>query len=83
MDVLEFNMTPEEAVNRPKFHHQWMPDEIYVEKSFPIEVREALQKMGYTITQRSSIGRTELIRITGGKIEAVGDGRGDDAAEGF
>lgn len=83
IDVLEFNMTPEETVNRPKFHHQWMPDEIYVEKSFPIEVREALQKMGYTITQRSSIGRTELIKITGGKIEAVGDGRGDDAAEGF
>jgi len=83
MDILEFDMTAEDAVNRPKFHHQWMPDEIYVEKSFPIEVREALQKMGYIITQRSSIGRTELIKVTGGKIEAVGDGRGDDAAEGF
>jgi gamma-glutamyltranspeptidase/glutathione hydrolase len=83
MDILEFNMTTEDAVNKPKFHHQWLPDEIYVERSFPIEVREALQKMGYTITQRGSIGRTEVIRVSGGKIEAVGDGRGDDAAEGY
>lgn len=83
INILEFNMTPEDAVNKPKFHHQWLPDEIFVENSFPIEVREALQKMGYTITQRGSIGRTEVIKVSGGKIEAVGDSRGDDAAEGY
>lgn len=83
INILEFNMTTEEAVNKPKFHHQWLPDEIFVETGFPIEVREALQKMGYTITQRGSIGRTEVIKVSGGKIEAVGDSRGDDAAEGY
>src|SRR6266850_4375270 len=81
IDILEFDMTTEDAVNKPKFHHQWLPDEIFVETAFPIEVREALQKMGYAITQRGSIGRTEVIKIAGGKIEAVGDGRGDDSAE--
>jgi len=83
IDLLEFNMTTEDAVNKPKFHHQWLPDEIFVETGFPIEVREALLKMGYTITQRGSIGRTEVIKISGGKIEAVGDSRGDDSAEGY
>jgi len=83
IDILEFDMSTEEAVNKPKFHHQWLPDEIFVETGFPIEVREALQKMGYTITQRGSIGRTEVIKVSGGKIEAVGDSRGDDAAEGY
>lgn len=83
IDMLEFNMTPEDAVNKPKFHHQWLPDEIFVEAGFPIEIREALQKMGYRITQRGGIGRTEVIKVSGGKIEAVGDGRGDDSVEGY
>ncbi|HEY4208891.1 MAG TPA: gamma-glutamyltransferase [Puia sp.] len=83
IDMLDFNMTPEDAVNKPKFHHQWLPDEIFVEASFPIEVREALQKMGYRITQRGHIGRTEVIKVAGGKIEAVGDSRGDDTAAGY
>jgi gamma-glutamyltranspeptidase/glutathione hydrolase len=83
IDMLEFNMTPEDAVNKPKFHHQWLPDEIFVEAGFPIEIREALFKMGYRITQRGSIGRTEVIKVSGGKIEAVGDRRGDDSAEGY
>jgi len=83
INILEFDMTTEDAVNKPKFHHQWLPDEIFVETTFPIEVREALQKMGYAITQRGSIGRTEVIKVSHGKIEAVGDSRGDDAAEGY
>jgi len=83
IDMLEFNMTPEDAVNKPKFHHQWLPDEIFVEAGFPIEIREALLKMGYRITQRGSIGRTEVIKVSDGKIEAVGDGRGDDSAAGY
>ena len=84
IDVLEFGMSPEDAVNKPKFHHQWLPDIIFVEKDFPMNVREQLIQMGYKITQRESIGRTEVIQISAdGKIIAVGDKRGDDAAEGY
>ena len=83
MNILEFHMSAEDAVNKPKFHHQWLPDEIEIEPAFPADTRAALKKMGYTLTQRGSIGRTELIRISGGKIEAVGDIRGDDTAEGY
>jgi gamma-glutamyltranspeptidase / glutathione hydrolase len=84
MDIIEFDMSPEDAVNKPKFHHQWMPDQLFVEKDFPVNIREELENMGYKISQRESIGRTELIKIAAdGKITAVGDKRGDDTAEGY
>jgi gamma-glutamyltranspeptidase/glutathione hydrolase len=84
INILEFNMSTEDAVNKPKFHHQWLPDEVFVEAAFPLAVRQQLQQMGYKVTQRGSIGRTEVIRIeSNGAIEAVADSRGDDAAAGY
>jgi gamma-glutamyltranspeptidase/glutathione hydrolase len=84
--MLEFKLNPEDAINKPKFHHQWLPDEIFVENEFPADVVEELKKMGYKITQRGNIGRTEVIKIsqTGTKkITAIADKRGDDGAEGY
>jgi len=84
MNMLEFGLSTEDAVNKPKFHHQWLPDEIAVEKDFPKDVSAQLQQLGYTIRERGSIGRTEVIRIwPDGKIEAVADKRGDDHAAGY
>ena len=84
VDVIDFNLSAEEAVNLPKFHHQWLPDNIRVEKNFPPATRSALQKMGYKLTDDSSIGRVEVIRVLEDHtIEAVADSRGDDSAEGF
>jgi gamma-glutamyltranspeptidase/glutathione hydrolase len=84
VNILEFGMSAEDAVNKPKFHHQWMPDEIYVESNIPKETLDKLSAMGYKITQRGAIGRTELILISeNGKIEAIADKRGDDDAAGY
>lgn len=84
INLLEFDMSVSDAVNKPKFHHQWLPDEIYVERSFPQSVRDELEKMGYKIRQRGNIGRTEVIRVNAdGTIEAVADDRGEDHAAGF
>ena len=84
VNIIDFKMTTEDAVNKPKFHHQWLPDQIYVEEDFPKHIREALEKMGYKIVERSSIGRTEVIRVLeDGSFEAVADIRGDDDAEGW
>ena len=84
IDIIEFDMTTSDAVNKPKFHHQWQPDILYVEKGFPAPVIAGLEKMGYTVKEREPIGRTEVIRISrNGAIEAVADWRGDDDAEGY
>lgn len=84
IDIIDFKMSAEDAVNKPKFHHQWLPDKIDIEKSFPKETRAALEKMGYTIAERGAIGRTEVIKVLAdGSFEAVADSRGDDAAEGY
>lgn len=84
VDVIDFGLPAARAVNAPKFHHQWLPDEIFVEPSFPENTRKELEKMGYTIRQRGPIGRTEVIRVLpDGRFEAVADNRGDDSAAGF
>ena len=57
-------MSVSDAVNKPKFHHQWLPDVLYVEKDFPKHVIEQLEKMGYRVQEREAIGRTEVIRIS-------------------
>ncbi len=86
VNLLEFNMSPDDAVNKPKFHHQWLPDEVFIEKGFNAATADQLKAMGYTLASRGGIGRVELIVLTPGperKIIAVADGRGDDAAKGY
>jgi gamma-glutamyltranspeptidase/glutathione hydrolase len=84
VNIMEFGMSTEDAVYQPKFHHQWLPDTLEVEKGFPQTIRESLQKMGYAINERGAIGRTEVIKVLpGGKFEAVADRRGNDDAEGY
>ncbi len=84
IDILDFGMNTHDAVNGPKFHHQWLPDVIYVEKDFPQATIDALKKMGYSFDSKGGIGRVEAIRVTkDGHFEAVADHRGDDSAAGY
>ncbi|SFB83321.1 gamma-glutamyltranspeptidase / glutathione hydrolase [Parapedobacter composti] len=83
VNILDFGLSVEEAVNNPKFHHQWQPDVVYVERDFSAETRAKLMTMGYQFTERAPIGRTEVIRITESGVEAVADKRGDDSAAGY
>ncbi len=84
VNIIDFEMTADEAVNKPKFHHQWLPDSLYIERSFSYTIRPALEKMGYKLKERGGIGRTEVIKVLkDGRFEAVADSRGDDGAEGY
>jgi gamma-glutamyltranspeptidase/glutathione hydrolase len=84
VNIIDFNMSTEDAVWKPKFHHQWLPDKVDLEKGFPIETKKALEAMGYKTVERGGIGRTEVIKVLSNKkFEAVADNRGDDSAEGW
>ena len=88
VNILEFNQSPLEAVNNPKFHHQWLPDQVVIENDFPQQVQSSLSTMGYSFQKRGQIGRTEVIKIDWKKnkvtqIDAVADKRGDDHAAAY
>jgi gamma-glutamyltranspeptidase/glutathione hydrolase len=86
VNMIDFKMSPEDAVNLPKFHHQWLPDEIRVEKDFNPGTIQQLESMGYKVVKKESIGQVELIEINFGKtrkITAIADKRGDNGAEGY
>jgi gamma-glutamyltranspeptidase/glutathione hydrolase len=84
VNILEFGLNTDDAVNQPKFHHQWQPDQIDMEQRMPESVKSGLLKMGYKINPRNGIGRTEVIKVLpNGRFEGVADNRGEDAAEGY
>ncbi|GAA0894047.1 gamma-glutamyltransferase [Fulvivirga kasyanovii] len=85
LNVIEFDMNMQQAVTAGRFHHQWKPDVVYVEKnSIDEDVLKALTKMGHTMEAREPIGRVDAILITpDGKLEGGADPRGDDMAIGF
>ncbi|MBN9297827.1 MAG: gamma-glutamyltransferase [Filimonas sp.] len=83
VNIIDYGMTPEDAVNKPKFHHQWLPDEVYVEKTFDAATKAGLEKMGYTMKERAAIGRVEVIKVGNNQLQAAADKRGDDSAAGW
>ena len=84
VNIVDFNMNADDAVNKPKFHHQWQPDEVKIERDFDAETKKQLQAMGYKIVEVGGLGRMEVIRVLrNGKRETVADKRGDDSVAGF
>ena len=87
INVVDYNMGMQEAVNQPRFHHQWLPDVIRMEPhSFSDATKKDLEHLGYSILERNSliIGRVDAILVLpDGKLEGGADPRGDDNAAGF
>jgi len=85
MNVLEFKMGMQEAVAAPRFHSQWLPDKIFLEKNFlKEEVTKKLESEGHSFVVRGGIGRCDAIRVNSkGILEPGADPRGDDQAYGY
>ncbi len=87
LNVYEYDMTMQEAVNAPRFHHQWLPDVIKFEpNSFDKQVLDSLQNKGYHIDEKNApvIGKVDAILVLpDGRLEGGADKRGDDTAVGF
>ncbi|MCF6306835.1 MAG: gamma-glutamyltransferase [Flavobacteriaceae bacterium] len=87
LNVYEFEMDMQQAVDAPRFHHQWLPDVIRFEpNSFPKDSLQYLVSKGYYVEEKNStiIGKVDGIRILpNGKLEGGADRRGDDTAVGY
>ena len=87
LNVYEFEMNIQEAVNAPRFHHQWLPDIVLFEpNSFQKETLEELKGKGYTPDEENArvIGKVDGIMVlSNGALEGGADKRGDDTAIGF
>ena len=85
LNWMRLGMEPQAAINAPRFHHQWLPDRVLIERRFPESLESALNARGHATHRVGHIGVVNAIAIdpaTGDRLGAA-DPRHDGAAVGY
>jgi gamma-glutamyltranspeptidase / glutathione hydrolase len=85
LNWMRLGMDAQAAINAPRFHHQWLPDQILMEKLFPESMEQALEARGFTVKRRDDIGLVNAIGIDPQSGERLGaaDPRDNGSAVGY
>ncbi|ASG86356.1 gamma-glutamyltransferase [Salmonella enterica subsp. salamae] len=85
VNTIDFGMNVAEATNAPRFHHQWLPDELRVEKGFSPDTLKLLEQKGQKIALKEAMGSTQSIMVgPDGKLYGASDPRSvDDLTAGY
>lgn len=85
VEVLDLGWPIEVAIAQPRWHHQWSPDELIVERKLPASLQEAMIGLGHKVTVKKSMGVSQIVgRSADGRgFDGVADPRTPGKAEGF
>ena len=82
INAIDFKLNAAENLNSLRFHHQWFPDEIVLEKDFNKDTIDLLVKQGYKVSNKGEgvIGKAQIIKINSNSIEGYSDLRNSDGS---
>lgn len=82
LNVIDHGMAPQEAVDAPRIHHQWLPDEVYFEqRGLSVDTQKLLQERGYKLVEQTPWGAAELIMVgLPGAAGVSSESSGNDSA---
>ena len=85
VNVIDFGMNVQDAVDFPRIHHQWKPDRLDVERGISPDTIALLKRMGYSIEESHPrvLARVEAILVSDGWLQGGHDGRGSGKAAGY
>ena len=75
LNVVDFGMDVEAAVSSPRFHHQWVPETLYIERELPFDVRAALMAKGHKLEIGDSENVVQAVMFRDGQFTGASDPR--------
>jgi gamma-glutamyltranspeptidase/glutathione hydrolase len=83
LNVVDFGMNVQDAVDAPRFHHQWEPDRLGLERGFSPDTIALLSARGHAIERTAGVAVVEAVLIDHGWLQGGSDGRGGGKAAGY